>query len=107
VLFPFSFPPPPPPPPRPGPAHPFPFPLFPPLRRFGGALGQQYQCLFMFAKQSRERCRGQRNLSMRQDLFLARAAVLLIDKTGIEVTRHETRMAKNPLVKRNIGFDAA
>src|SRR5262245_43857607 len=53
-------------------------------------------------------CRGsQGNILVRIKFFPLRDEVFLIDKARIKVARHESRMAQNPLVKRDIGLDAS
>jgi hypothetical protein len=51
--------------------------------------------------------RCQRNFLMRKDLVLAGRMILLIDKSGMDFTRHKMRVTENPLMERYVRFNAA
>src|SRR5688572_25011898 len=84
-----------------------PLSLFAPFRRLGSSLGQQSQSPLLLAVQCSDSRRSERNFFVRQNFFAVRRPVFLVDEAGIEITGHKPRMAQDPLVKRNVGLDAA
>src|SRR5215471_10526241 len=83
------------------------FALLSPFRRLGSTLRKQPESSLVLSMDGGDRRGSQSNLLVRIEFFLAHGMIFFVNEAGAKVPGHKTGMAKDPLVKRDIGFYAS